>query len=572
MNKIFTTLLAVSIVFTSAIFFTSCDPVDPANPDTDKALGWFGIGGTNGDNLDDIEDDINLENLGSGTLPSSVDLSANFPPIGNQGSYGTCVAWAVGYNHKSFLEAWDDGHRTTFTESQKFSPRYLFWSVPSASKGADCNGTGFEPAYDVLISNGIATMATSPYTGLGDCSSSPSSSENTNANQYKIKSYREVDVNTQKIKEYLAQNRALSFGAKLGDNFMAANSSAVHSSDTYGYSGQHAYHAMTLCGYDDNKHAFRIVNSWGTGWGDNGYLWVDYDFFTGGDFAFCVFAATNIKSNPDGNDDGSVDDENLNSGKDLMAWEFVDVDNGGVNRIAKYNVFNTGDEDILASTKWNILLVYYNAKDANDYGILLYDYYSDEYGNEGNYWTGENGSGILGNNDNLETVYPAITEEVTASGYWYNNVNVSSGESVAYALYHSDPITDRFSWGYSIPTTVSGEYYLVVIADGFDVIEEYDESNNYFYLTDPDGGPLTFENGVMTETPMQPSKSYNKNLNPQIGEDNPFQSAKTPKNLNTYSTKEIQTMLKNRLETGDMQRKAAEFVRTNKNVNKKSNN
>lgn len=38
---------------------------------------------------------------------------------------------------------------------------------------------------------------------------------------------------------------------------------------------------MTVVGYDDNKYggAFRIVNSWGTGWGDGGFYWVEYNEF-----------------------------------------------------------------------------------------------------------------------------------------------------------------------------------------------------------------------------------------------------------------------------------------------------
>jgi C1A family cysteine protease len=44
-------------------------------------------------------------------------------------------------------------------------------------------------------------------------------------------------------------------------------------------------HAITICGYDDAKHAYKAINSWGTGWGDAGYIWIDYDFLatvTGG--------------------------------------------------------------------------------------------------------------------------------------------------------------------------------------------------------------------------------------------------------------------------------------------------
>jgi uncharacterized protein (TIGR02145 family) len=39
------------------------------------------------------------------------------------------------------------------------------------------------------------------------------------------------------------------------------------------------YHAMVLCGYDDQIHAFKVLNSWGEKWGNKGYIWIDYDFF-----------------------------------------------------------------------------------------------------------------------------------------------------------------------------------------------------------------------------------------------------------------------------------------------------
>jgi len=326
---------------------------------------------------------------------------------------------------------------------------------------------------------------------------------------------------------------------------------------------------MTLCGYDDTKSAFRIVNSWGTTWGDNGYLWVDYDYFTGGDFAFCVFAATNIKSNPDEDGDHEVDDGDQNSGKDLMAWELHDIHNDDTDpdndnprlRYAKYNAYNTGTEAMPASKDWNILYVYYNANDANDYGILLYDYYSDD--NTDGTWTQGNNGSLDSNGDS----------EIGQN--WWNWVDIPAGKSVAYSVYGDSEEGDRFSWGYEMPTTnslgnpITGDYYLVIIVDGYDVISEYDESNNYFYLTDADGGPIHFTNGEMDGTP---AKNFTKVLNPQIGTDSPMQSVINSKNLNTYSTKEIQIMLKNRLETGDIQRKAMEFVRTNKNIFKKSNN
>jgi hypothetical protein len=38
-------------------------------------------------------------------------------------------------------------------------------------------------------------------------------------------------------------------------------------------------HMMTLVGYDDTKAAWRVMNSWGTGWGDNGFFWLAYETF-----------------------------------------------------------------------------------------------------------------------------------------------------------------------------------------------------------------------------------------------------------------------------------------------------
>jgi cathepsin L len=35
-------------------------------------------------------------------------------------------------------------------------------------------------------------------------------------------------------------------------------------------------HAIILCGWDDAKGAWRLKNSWGTSWGEQGYMWIKY--------------------------------------------------------------------------------------------------------------------------------------------------------------------------------------------------------------------------------------------------------------------------------------------------------
>lgn len=38
-------------------------------------------------------------------------------------------------------------------------------------------------------------------------------------------------------------------------------------------------HAMVVVGYDDNKGAFKVLNSWGTSWGQGGFGWIAYSAF-----------------------------------------------------------------------------------------------------------------------------------------------------------------------------------------------------------------------------------------------------------------------------------------------------
>ena len=42
-------------------------------------------------------------------------------------------------------------------------------------------------------------------------------------------------------------------------------------------------HVMVIVGYDDNDKTFTIANSWGDYWGDNGYFYLDYEYFTNKD-------------------------------------------------------------------------------------------------------------------------------------------------------------------------------------------------------------------------------------------------------------------------------------------------
>lgn len=534
----FVFILSLAIIFG----LQSCD-WGPTEQQYEEALGWFG----DQENTANIEDDVTFgTTYGSGTVPDSKDLTAYFPPIGDQGQYGTCVAWAVGYNHKSFLRA-KMGNYTTFDDSKMYSPKDMFWAIDNDDKGSDCNGTFFEAAYDVLLNRGITTLDVVPYTNLGDCSQSPDATWTSDAGNHKIYSYREIDLDVDVIKGYLADERAVVFGAKLGDEFFDYTS-GVYDYQSYGYTGDHAYHAMILSGYDDNmgaNGAFRVVNSWGDDWGDNGGIWVDQNFFVSSDFGFCAFVATDNQTDPDDDDDNQVDDPT--SGYDLVAWELNDVDDETETdptwRKAIYNVYNAGEETVYASDDWSIVYLLYNAYDGEDYQVVLFDYYSDDFGYSG-------GNGDIEDEANASD----ITSVIPAQGYWWNYVDVYSGQSVSSAVFGND---DPFTWWYQMPV-VTGDYYLVIFADGFDNYQEFDESNNFTYFTAANGDPLQIVDGVIQNAP---AKNYvAKTGVPVKGQRADNQSARTNSNLNAYTTDEISAMIMNDIQTGDIQKKVFEYV------------
>ena len=56
-------------------------------------------------------------------------------------------------------------------------------------------------------------------------------------------------------------------------------------------------HDVLCVGYDDSKQAFRMLNSWGKDWGDNGLFWMPYSFITNTTYANDFWVLERIKFN-----------------------------------------------------------------------------------------------------------------------------------------------------------------------------------------------------------------------------------------------------------------------------------
>ena len=237
------------------------------------------------------------------TAPVTVDNSLFpwFPPIGNQGSEGSCVAWSVGYYVKTFQEAkehgWDftgatwggayPGYPTVSYEDKIMSPEFLYHLI---NNGTD-NGASFQDAINLVCSIGVSSWQRMPYSQT-DHTAWPSEQAWTEAPLYRGNSsgYQYLNLITdsdlESLKNWIASGNLATIGVDANKYSSLSNADLWN---TTNYVNPNVNHANTVVGYDDNLDcgadgfgAFKVANSWGKGVGNwehiaDGFYWISYE-------------------------------------------------------------------------------------------------------------------------------------------------------------------------------------------------------------------------------------------------------------------------------------------------------
>lgn len=207
-----------------------------------------------------------------GRLPEFIDLSSFFPPPGNQGEQGSCVGWAVGYALKTYQEAMEFNISRP-QEWDHFSPAFVFNSI---KQGDDCSaGSRISDALEFVAVTGAVRMEDFPYEEA-HCLP-PTDEIRANGRDYTIKSYRRLQREGMlfAIREALSNEKPVVVAMRVFPSFeeWTGNGNYKHDPDD---EDQVDYHAVTVVGYDDDRRALKIINSWGAEWGDDGFFWMDY--------------------------------------------------------------------------------------------------------------------------------------------------------------------------------------------------------------------------------------------------------------------------------------------------------
>lgn len=182
-------------------------------------------------------------------------------PIRNQGACGSCWAFAaVGVLEAS--NAIINGAQTDLAEQHALS----------CSGGGTCSGGWYAPVYDWLGGgqDDLQTEGKIPYQAANK------SCKAGGKTPYELEAWGWVDPyaiqpSVDEIKAAMCKYGPVAGAVTATSAFIAYSSGTFDEN-----SSARINHAIVLVGWDDSRNAWLLRNSWGTNWGEGGYMWIEY--------------------------------------------------------------------------------------------------------------------------------------------------------------------------------------------------------------------------------------------------------------------------------------------------------
>lgn len=249
--------------------------------------------------------------LAPGNLPDSVDLSETkyFPPIGSQGGLGSCATFSTAYYQLSYEMNRQLDRTATLANTRSPQLVYNLMSTEGLS------GTLADSNYKFMMLHGAPSMELLPYSDSDHLSWHATEEIWNDAMYYRVKDFYAFeaigtedtqitspdDEDLYEVKAALASGQVLIYatciyswvGTKIVEHPDVPENSKFVGEEIIKYQdGSEGGHSMTLVGYNDNIWvdqnsnnkvdngeigAFKIANSWGDGYANDGFCWVAYD-------------------------------------------------------------------------------------------------------------------------------------------------------------------------------------------------------------------------------------------------------------------------------------------------------
>ncbi|WP_343695306.1 C1 family peptidase [Flavobacterium sp.] len=206
-------------------------------------------------------------------IPARYELP-ELPVALNQRSKGSCVPYSIAHA----ITLLKSESKTLVDGSPDFSiypsGDYIYEKYKE-DKNTCNDGVYFWEALDALKTEG-----TPSYTDMGyvNCGVLPNASQQNNAAKNRIFDYAVIRTpdgfrgTIEDMKRQIAKGNPVIIGMEIDRDFVSSSIRLWDKNNSAFYGN----HAVVLTGYDDEKQAFRLLNSWGSNWGENGYIWATY--------------------------------------------------------------------------------------------------------------------------------------------------------------------------------------------------------------------------------------------------------------------------------------------------------
>jgi C1A family cysteine protease len=213
------------------------------------------------------------------SLPASVDLRPQCPPVYDQGQLGSCtgnaIAGAVEFERMR-------QNLTVFTPSRLFI--YYGERVIEGTVGSD-SGAEIRDGIKVVATAGAPPETDWPY-DVSRFAEQPSAQAYADAKDDVATQYQRVTQSLVQMKGCLASGLPFVFGFTVYESFESAEVASTGQAPMPGpIESVVGGHAVVAVGYYDSVQRFLCRNSWGLGWGMAGYFTLPYAYLASADLA-----------------------------------------------------------------------------------------------------------------------------------------------------------------------------------------------------------------------------------------------------------------------------------------------